>query len=30
MSRPRWIILGVCLLGFMQAHIHRVAFAPAA
>ena len=28
MSRHRWIILGVCLLGFMQAHIHRVGFAP--
>src|SRR5258705_2438868 len=28
MSRYRWIILGVCLLGFMQAHIHRVGFAP--
>ncbi|HUO63566.1 MAG TPA: MFS transporter, partial [Terriglobales bacterium] len=28
MSRNRWVILGVCLLGFMQAHIHRVGFAP--
>jgi nitrate/nitrite transporter NarK len=28
MSRHRWVILGVCLLGFMQAHIHRVGFAP--
>ena len=28
MSHYRWIILGVCLLGFMQAHIHRVGFAP--
>jgi len=28
MSRSRWVILGVCLLGFMQVHIHRVGFAP--
>lgn len=28
MSRYRWVILGVCLLGFMQVHIHRVGFAP--
>jgi len=28
MSRNRWVILGVCLLGFMQAQIHRVGFAP--
>jgi len=28
MSRYRWVILGVSLLGFMQAHIHRVGFAP--
>lgn len=28
MSRYRWVILGVCLLGFMQAHIHRIGFAP--
>jgi len=28
MSRHRWVILGVCLLGFMQVHIHRVGFAP--
>ena len=28
MSRFRWVILGVCLLGFMQVHIHRVGFAP--
>jgi MFS family permease len=27
-SRHRWVILGVCLLGFMQVHIHRVGFAP--
>jgi hypothetical protein len=27
MSRHRWVILGVCLLGFMQVHIHRVGFA---
>lgn len=24
----RWVILGVCTLGFMQTHIHRVGFAP--
>jgi nitrate/nitrite transporter NarK len=28
MSRYRWVILGVCLLCFMQVHIHRVGFAP--
>jgi len=28
MSRYRWVVLGVCLLGFMQVHIHRVGFAP--
>ena len=28
MSRYRWVILGICLLGFMQVHIHRVGFAP--
>lgn len=28
MSRSRWVILSVCLLGFMQVHIHRVGFAP--
>lgn len=28
MRSRRWIVLGVCLLGFMQAHIHRVGFAP--
>ena len=28
MSRYRWVILGVCLLGFTQVHIHRVGFAP--
>ena len=28
MSRYRWVILGVCLFGFMQVHIHRVGFAP--
>jgi MFS family permease len=28
MRRYRWVILGVCLFGFMQVHIHRVGFAP--
>ncbi len=27
MSGRRWIILGVRLPGFMQAHLHRVGFA---
>lgn len=28
MIGPRWVVLGVCTFGFMQVHIHRVAFAP--
>lgn len=32
MSEPgspyRWAILAVCVAGFMQAHVHRVGFAP--
>ena len=28
MTTSRWAILGVCVLGFMQTHIHRVGFAP--
>jgi MFS family permease len=27
-SRYRWAILAVCVLGFMQTHVHRVGFAP--
>ncbi|HEX5528017.1 MAG TPA: hypothetical protein VFZ82_00580 [Methylomirabilota bacterium] len=28
-ARPyRWAILAVCVLGFMQTHVHRVGFAP--
>ncbi|HET7876563.1 MAG TPA: MFS transporter [Methylomirabilota bacterium] len=28
MTSRRWLILGVCILGFMQTHMHRVGFAP--
>jgi MFS family permease len=28
MHARRWLILAVCTLGFMQVHVHRVAFAP--
>lgn len=28
MTSSRWAILGVCVLGFMQTHMHRVGFAP--
>ena len=27
-SPYRWAILAVCVLGFMQTHVHRVGFAP--
>jgi nitrate/nitrite transporter NarK len=27
-ARYRWAILAVCVLGFMQTHVHRVGFAP--
>ncbi|HET8577716.1 MAG TPA: MFS transporter [Methylomirabilota bacterium] len=28
MTPYRWVVLGVCILGFMQTHVHRVGFAP--
>jgi MFS family permease len=28
MTSSRWLILAVCIVGFMQTHVHRVGFAP--